>query len=166
MFTFFHLPFSGRATKSQHLSPAFLPHPRTLDYTECYVRGAALLQKVLELGSLSVDHIEKTALARHHLLSSSTSLLKWFGLKTIMFWFFVSFSVSNQMSCEPLPPNIPAEDAHVSTVEMAQHCMSEASTSLNNYIDILDLISNRGSTLTCPCLFVSCPNYTYEAGTQ
>lgn len=66
------------------------------------------------------------------------------------------------MSHEPLLPDTPAEDAHISTVEMAQYYM----TSVNSYRDKLDLMSNQASTLTCSCLFVSCPNYTYEVGTQ
>lgn len=45
------------------------------------------------------------------------------------------------MACEPLPPSITTKDAHVSTVEMAQHGKNETLTSLNSFKDMLDLIS-------------------------
>lgn len=66
------------------------------------------------------------------------------------------------MSCETLLPNLPGEDTHISTVEMAWYYM----TPLTSSKDMLDLMTNQASTLTYPCLLVSCPNYTYEAGTQ
>lgn len=66
----------------------------------------------------------------------------------------------------PLPLTITATETHFISVKMAWCFTNEALTSLNSYKDKLALPSDQGSTLTCACLFVSCPNYTDDIGSK